>query len=107
VARELEAAHEEDSPLAQLRPGLLDERPPSAADEGQLGEARVGVRHEVEQRHVVLGGERAQAVHGGDGRRKDGVLDADALGAAELQHLPMHVHQMAARERVEEAQARA
>jgi hypothetical protein len=33
VARELEAAHEEDGPLAQLRSALIDERPHRAAAE--------------------------------------------------------------------------
>jgi hypothetical protein len=45
LARGLEAAHKVDAPLAQVRPSLLDEWPHRAAAEGQLGEARVGVRH--------------------------------------------------------------
>jgi hypothetical protein len=116
LTRELEAAHKVDGPLAQVRPGLLDERPHRAAAEGQLGEARVGMRHVVEQRQarvevvdersVVVGGKRAKLLLRGGGRSEDGVLEADALGAAEFEHLPVHVRQVAARERVEEAQAR-
>jgi hypothetical protein len=50
LARELEAAHEEHGPLAQLLPALLDEPPHRA--KRQLGEARVGVRHVVDQRQA-------------------------------------------------------
>jgi hypothetical protein len=66
-------------------------------------QARVEV---VDERRLVPGGERAQLLLGGGGRSECGVLETDALAAAELEHLPVHVHQVVARERVEEAQAR-
>jgi hypothetical protein len=46
-----------------------------------------------------------RAVLGCGSRRKDGVLEAEALAAPEAQHLPIHRLQVAARERIEEAQA--
>jgi hypothetical protein len=52
LAHELEVPREEDSPRAEVVPCLNDEREPREAAEGQLGEARVGARHVLEQRHA-------------------------------------------------------
>jgi hypothetical protein len=52
---------------------------------------------------VVERGERGRARVGGG---EDGVLEADALGAAELKHRRVDVRQVAARERVDELHAR-
>ncbi len=71
LARELEAAREEDGRHAQAVPGLRDEQEPREAAEGQLGEARVGARHVLEQRHarrkVVV--ERHRDTRGGGSQR--------------------------------------
>jgi hypothetical protein len=66
-------------------------------------QARVEV---VDERRVVRRGARVQPVLGGGGGREDGVLEADALAAPEAQYLQMHRLQVAARERVDETQAR-
>jgi hypothetical protein len=68
LARELEAPREEDGPVAQAVPGLNDEREPREAAEGQLGEAWVGARHVLKQRHafrkVVVEHRGARGGHG-------------------------------------------